>query len=54
MVALLVGCYMPRASVCERNVPLKMISWIESGKNLKELAFFAMEDHPQEREGERH
>lgn len=40
MVALLVGYYMPRASVCERNVPLKMINWIESRKNPEELAFF--------------
>lgn len=51
MVALLVGYYMPPASVCEWNVPLKMISWIERRKNGEELAFFAMKDRPQEREG---
>lgn len=52
MVALLVDYYMPPASVCEWNVPLKMISWIERRKNLEELAFFAMKDRPQERRRE--
>lgn len=46
MVALLVGYYMPRALVCEWNVPLKMISWIESGKNSRGISIFCDEGSP--------